>query len=46
MHYVDIVSQPEETIPVNICLFKVNDRNTRKSCELCPEVRITTLERR
>ena len=30
----------------NICLFKVNNRNTRKSCEICLKLAIKTLERR
>ena len=30
---MDIVSQSEEAIPVNISLFKFSKRNTRKWCE-------------
>ena len=33
-------------LPVNIYLFKVNIRNTRKSCEICPKLTIKTPERR
>ena len=33
-------------ISVNIFLFKVRNRNTRKWCELCSELKIKTLERR
>ena len=32
--------------PVKIYLFKVNNRYTRKRCELCPELTIKTLELR
>ena len=27
------------------CLFKVNNRNTRKSCEICPNLTIKTAEK-
>ena len=30
----------------NIYLFKVNNRNTRKSCEICLKLTIKTLEQR
>ena len=30
----------------NICLFKVNNRNTRKRCEICSKLIIKTPERR
>ena len=33
-------------IPANIYLFKVNNRNTRKSCEICLKLTIKTPERR
>ena len=33
-------------IPANIYLFKVNNRNTRKRCEICPMLTIKTPERR
>ena len=33
-------------IPVNIYLFKVNNRNTRKTCEIFSKLTIKTLERR
>ena len=32
--------------PANIYLFKVNNRNTRKRCEICSKLRIKTPERR
>ena len=32
--------------PVNIYLFKVNNRNTRKRCEICPNLAIKTPEQR
>ena len=32
MYEMDIVSQSEEAMPVNISLFKVSKRNTRKWC--------------
>ena len=32
--------------PDNIYLFKVNNRNTRKRCEICSELTIKTPERR
>ena len=37
-----------ETIlfPVGIYLFKVNNKNTRKWCEICPKLTIKTPERR
>ena len=31
--------------PANICLFKVNNRSTRKSCEICLKLTIKTPER-
>ena len=31
---------------VNIYLFKLNNRNTRKRCEICPKSTIETLEQR
>ena len=33
-------------IPVNIHLFKVNNRNTRQMCEICSKFTIKTQERR
>ena len=32
--------------PANIQLFKVNNRNTRKRCEICSKLTIKTPERR
>ena len=33
------------THPVNIYLLKVNDRNTRKKCEICSKLTIKTPKR-
>ena len=38
--------QFEITYPANIYLFKVNKRNTRKKCEICPKLTIKTPEQR
>ena len=35
-----------DTVPTNIFLFKVNNRNTRKWCEICPKLTIKTPEQR
>ena len=35
-----------KNIPANIYLFKVNNRNTRKKCEICSKLTIKTPERR
>ena len=35
-----------ELFPVNIYLFKVNNRSTRKRCEICSKLAIKTPERR
>ena len=35
-----------QAIPANIYLFKVNNRNTRKRCEICSKLTIKTPERR
>ena len=32
--------------PANMYLFKVNNKSTRKRCEICPKLRIKTPERR
>ena len=32
--------------PANIYLFKVNNRNTRKTCEMCSKLTMKTPERR
>ena len=34
------------TKKTNICLFKDNNRNTRKRCEICSKLKIKTAERR
>ena len=33
-------------IPANINMFKVNNKNTRKRCEICSKLKIKTPERR
>ena len=33
-------------IPANINLFKVNNKNTRKRCEICSKLKIKTPEKR
>ena len=35
----------QSTYPVNIYLFKTNNRNTRKKCETCSKLTIKTSER-
>ena len=32
--------------PANIYMFKVNNRNTTKRCEICPKLTIKTPEQR
>ena len=32
--------------PANVYLFKVNNKNTRKMCEICSKLTIKTAERR
>ena len=44
MHYMDIVSQSKEAVPINIFLFEFSNRNTRKWCVLCSKLTIKTLE--
>ena len=45
----DILIQGAETFeykfPANIYLFKFNNRNTRKRCEICSKLTIKTPER-
>ena len=38
-----VIEKPEN--PVNICLFKVNDKNSRKRSEICSKLTIKTPER-
>ena len=33
-------------LPANMFLFKVNNRNTKKRCEICSELTIKTPQRR
>ena len=35
----------KKPIPANIYLFKVNNKNTRKRCEICSKLTIKTPER-
>ena len=35
-----------EPVPANIYLSKINNRNTRKKCEICSELTIKVPERR
>ena len=45
-HYLALPEHsPIKTIPVNIYLFKVNNRNTRKRREICSELTIKTPKR-
>ena len=44
MHYMDIASKSKEALPINIFLFKVSNRITRKWCDLCLELTKNTVE--
>ena len=35
-----------DSYPANIYLFKVNNKNTRKRCEICSKLTVKTPERR
>ena len=41
-----VLHKNKKNCPANIYLFKVNNRNTRKMCEICSKFTITTLARR
>ena len=43
---VTTCSLERDHYPANIYLFKVNTRNTRKTCEICSKLKIGTPERR
>ena len=43
---LNIFAKTSYYIPSNIYLFKVNNRNTRKRCEICAKLTIKTQERR
>ena len=48
-HFLAIVlftSMLSSAVPANIYLFKVNNKNTRKRCEICSTLTIKTPERR
>ena len=40
-----IKSFPNVTNPAGNCMFKVNNRNTRKRCEICSNLTLKTPER-
>ena len=44
--FTSLCDNLEKFCLANIYLFKVRNRNTKKSCEICPEVTIKTSERR
>ena len=44
MHYMDIASKSKEALPINIFLFKVSNRITRKWWDLCLELTKNTVE--
>ena len=41
-----VAMQQKHTVPANIYLFKVNNRNPKKSCEISSKLTIKTPERR
>ena len=43
---VDLLLSHGGNSPAGICLFKVNNRNTRTSCEICSKLTINTPKRR
>ena len=43
--YKILVAKPLKHFPANIFLFKVNNRNTRKKCEIFSKLTIKTPER-
>ena len=43
-HY-KISEAPTGGDPANICLFKLNNKNPRKRCEICSKLTIKTSER-
>ena len=43
---MDKVKQSEKLYPAGHYVFKVNNRNTRKRCEVCPKLTIKIPERR
>ena len=46
-HFLRQMSVPSQSnYQANICLFKVNNRNTRKRYEICSKLTIKTPERR
>ena len=38
------INSNSTNLPANICLFKVNNKNTRKRCEICSKLIIKTEE--
>ena len=45
VNFEQFVQDIEDIVPTNIYLFKVNNRDTRKGCEICSKLTIKTLER-
>ena len=43
---IHIINHLGDLVPANIYLFKVNNRSTRKRCEICSKFTIKTPERR
>ena len=43
---IGLISNLVDLFSINIYLFKVNNRNTRKRCEICSKLTIKILERR
>ena len=44
--FIYFLKNTEKAYPAGIYLLKVNNRNTRKRCEICPKLTIKTPERR
>ena len=42
--YLEYIYLQNHNFPVNIYLFKVNNRNSRKSCEICSKLTIKAPE--
>ena len=45
-NFTDKVKQSEKLYPAGNYVFNVNNRNTRKKCEICPKLTIKIPERR
>ena len=44
--YWELITHQPNQLPANIYLFKVNNKNTRKRCEICSQLTIKTPDRR